>query len=594
MKLSDYIASFLEKLKVKDVYVLTGGCAVHIIDSIAKRNNIQYIPVQHEQSGAMAADASSRLNSNLGVVVATSGPGATNLLTGICCSFYDSIPVLAITGQVPRGQLKGNSKSRQIGFQETDVVSIFSSITKYSKLITDPQMIRYELEKAVYLAKNDRPGPVLLDICDDIQRADVNPQKLKSFTPPKKNNIKLRSFLNLSLLKEIVGFIKNSKRPLLVIGAGVRLAKVNNINEFIDKLGIPFTLTWGAADLVSHHHKLYTSNFGVTSSRAGNFTIQNSDLIITIGTRLDTHEVGSNIKTFARDAKRVVVDIDPAEQKKYKKMGFKVDLLVNCDAKLFIDSFLRSKVNINKNQEINLWFNQIRKWKKLFPLCDEISKNQKKWVNPYYFINKLSELSKSGQVTMTDCGSNLIWTMQAYKIKQDQRVISAWNHSPMGYSLPASIGAAFARPDEQIHCISGDGGMQINIQELATIYRHKLNIVIFVLNNHCHGIIQGTQENWLDARYHASDPKYGKLPDPNFSKIANAYGIKSLDIKNNKEVGNVVKFALKHKGPLLVNVHLMPESQIYPKLLFGKPIEDSHPLLPRDFFEKQMIVKPLK
>ena len=589
MKLSDYVASFFEKNNINDIFVLTGGCVVHIIDSIAANKKIQYIPVQHEQAGAMAADCYSRVSNNIGAVIATSGPGATNLLTGICCSYYDSIPVIAITGQVPTSQLKRNSKSRQIGFQETDVVSIFKSVTKYSKLIDKPKQIRYELEKALYIAKSGRPGPVLLDICDDIQRADIDPDKLRSFLPPEVP----KKEQHLTLLKKISSLISNSNRPLLVLGGGVRLSGyTGNLEEIINILNIPFTLTWGAADLIRHNHKLYVGNFGVTSGRSGNFAIQNSDLIVTIGTRLDTHEVGSNIKTFAREAKRVVIDIDDAEQDKYKKMGFYVDYLYTADANEVLKSIQKNK-KIFKPTENKSWLVKLKYWKKRFVACDDMSISQKEFVNPYFFIKQLSDQSKSNHIVVTDCGSNLIWTMQGFEVKKGNRVISAWNHSPMGYSLPASIGAAFASPKKQILCISGDGGMQINIQELATIVRHNLNIKIFVVNNHCHGIIQGTQQSWLNSRFNASDPDYGKLPDPNFNKIAKAYGMDSFEVQNNASLNKVLSKALSIDGPLLINVHMKQESQIYPKLLFGKPIEDSHPLLERDDFYKQMIVKPI-
>lgn len=586
MKLSDYIADFLEKKKIKTAYVLTGGCVVHIIDSLAKKKKIKYIPVQHEQAGAMAADCESRVTRNISAIIATSGPGATNLLTGICCSYYDSIPVIAITGQVPKNQLKGKSKSRQIGFQETDVVSIYKSVTKYSVLIDNPQKIKYELEKAFFLATTGRPGPVLLDICDDVQRADINPNKLESFEPSVNKNQKfikkVRKFLNL---------IKNSERPILIIGAGVRVGKAEKeIVKLVNKLKIPFLLTWGAMDLISHEHKLFSGNFGVTSGRAGNFAVQNSDLIITIGTRLDTHEVGSNINTFAREAKRIVIDVDESEQKKYREMNFKVDLLHTQDSKSFINEILEIKENY-KIQDISNWKSKIYDWLKKYPSCDKKSRNQKRNVNPYFFINKLSESANNDSIIITDCGSNLIWTMQGFRVKGTQRLISAWNHSPMGYSLPASIGAAFAEPFKKIICITGDGGLQINIQELATIAKHKLNISIFLVNNHCHGIIQGTQQNWLKSKFHASDPVTGKLPDPEFSKIAKAYEIKAIDATMHSHLKKKIMETLSFKGPMLCNVHMNKESQIYPKLLFGKPIEDSHPLLSREEFKKEMIVK---
>ncbi len=589
MKLSDYVADFLEEKKIKNAYVLTGGCIVHVIDSIAKKKKINYIPVQHEQSGAMAADSESRITKNIGVTLATSGPGATNLLTGICCSYYDSIPVIAITGQVPSLKLKKKSKSRQIGFQETDVVSIFKPVTKYCKLIDNPKMIRFELEKAFHIATTGRPGPVLLDICDDVQRAQIEPIKLKSFKP----NVAKKNKFTEKKIKKFLKLIEQSSRPILVIGAGVRMGKAEKeIASLINRLNIPFLLTWGAMDVINHEHKLFSGSFGVTSGRAGNFAIQNSDLIIAIGTRLDSHEVGSNIKTFAREAKRVVIDIDHSEQIKYKKMGFKVDILHTQDSKSFLIDILANTKKYEK-KDTSLWLKKTKSWLQRYPSCNAKTNNQKKNVNPYFFMNQLSELSNDKSIIVTDCGSNLIWTMQGFKVKGSQRLISAWNHSPMGYSLPASIGASFAEPQNKVICIIGDGGLQINIQELATISKHNLNIAIFLLNNHCHGIIQGTQQSWLNSRFHASDPVQGKLPDPDFSKISEAYNVKSLDLDNHLNLKKKIKFALSLNGPILCNVHMNRESQIYPKLLFGRPIEDSHPLLNREEFRSQMIVKTI-
>ena len=303
MKTSDYIAQFLADQGVTDTFVLTGGCIVHIIDSIAQNDRVRYIPVQHEQAGAMAADAYARITGNLGVALTTSGPGATNLLTGVCCSYYDSIPVLLITGQVPVSQLRRDSQSRQIGFQETDVVSIFQSVTKYAKLIDDVRMIRYELEKAVHIAKSGRPGPVLLDICDDIQRAEINPDELESFSPPK---IVASQAALQAQVDQMVSLINQSARPVVILGGGIRLANAVSLARLIiEKAKLPFTLTWAGMDYIPHDHGLYVGGFGVTSGRPGNFAVQNADLLIAIGTRLDTHEAGSNLKTFAREAKRL-------------------------------------------------------------------------------------------------------------------------------------------------------------------------------------------------------------------------------------------------------------------------------------------------
>lgn len=590
MKLSDYVANFLVEQGVKDTFVLTGGCILHIIDSVANNKDINYVPMQHEQAGAMAADAYARVTGNVGVALVTSGPGATNLLTGACCSYYDSIPVVLITGQVPTSQLKRDSASRQIGFQETDVVSIFKPITKYACLIDDAKDIRYELEKAFYLAKEGRPGPVLLDICDDVQRAEIDPEALRSFIPPV---IPANDAVVSRDVDAAIDMINVSDRPVLIFGGGVRLGgAVSQVQEFIQRSKIPFTLTWAAMDCVSNDDPSFVGGFGVTSGRSGNFAVQNADLIIAMGTRLDTHEVGSNFKTFGRAAKKIVVDIDSAEQEKYAKAGMPVDLLITADVRAVMNELLCKLGNIVVKPRAD-WLQWIKHWKDAYPICLDIYRQQPALVNPYFFMERLTQFASPDAMVLTDCGSNLIWTMQGFKLKSTQRVISAFNHSPMGYSLPASIGAALADPGRQVICITGDGGLQINIQELATIQHHAINIKIFVLNNHGHGIIQGTQDNWLESRHHASNPQEGGLPDPDFDKISQAYGIPSLSVDANDQLDTVITEVLASKGPILCNVHMLSGAQIYPKLLYGRPIEDATPLLPRDEFNQNMIVPPI-
>ncbi len=587
MKLSDYIVDFLVGQGVTHTFGITGGAIIHVLDSIYKNKDIKHICTEHEQGAAMAADAYSRIKGNLGVGIATSGPGATNLLTGVCCSYYDSIPTMFLTGQVPRSQLKGNSKSRQIGFQETDIISIFSPITKYSVLVNDPEKIKYELEKANYLAKNGRPGPVLLDIPDDIQREDINPSNLQGYIPKeRRGDLKKLE----EKVKDTVNLIKNSERPVIIFGGGIKLAKCENkAKNLVEKLQIPTALTWATKDMIPYNHPLVIEGFGVSSERAGNFAVQNSDLVVAIGTRLDTHEVGNNASTFARDAKKVVVDIDISELEKYSKRGMFVDILINSDVHSFLD-VMNKKIKGIKTKNISNWIGSINGWKKKYPICLPEYYDQKDNVNPYVFMDVFSKEAKEGDIIITDAGGNLTWTMQGHRVKTDQRLFSAFNHSPMGYSLPASIGAHYASK-KPIKCIIGDGGIQMNIQELATIRYNNLPIQIFLFNNNGYGIIQQTQDTWMGSRYAASNPDSG-VAIPNLVNIANAYEIPTLTIKNHAELEKGIKETMAYKdGPILCNVEINQHQKIMPKLEFGKPIEDSSPLLSREEFEKQMIIK---
>ena len=588
MKLSDYLADFLVNQGVKHTFVITGGAIVHAIDSVAKNPNIKYICTQHEQAAAMAADAYSRVTGNLGVAMATSGPGATNLMTGVCCSYFDSIPTIYITGQVPRSQLRKKYGVRQLGFQETDVVNMFKGVTKYAKLVEEPKDIKYHLQKAVYLAKSGRPGPVLLDIPDDVQRANIEPNDLIGFVPKK---IKT-DFNDLeSKIDNVIDLFKKSERPVIILGGGVRLSNSEYIaKEIVQKLNLPVALTWGAMDILPHDHHMLIRDFGVAANRAGNFIVQNSDLILAIGTRLDTHETGSNQSTFARSAKKIVVDIDKTELNKYEKFGLSVDSLINYKVDDFLNVF-NKKIDKVKTKDVSLWIKKIDEWKKKYPICLEEYKNQKDNVNPYVFMNVLSKESGEGNIIITDAGSNLTWTMQGFKVKKDQRLFSAFNHSPMGYSLPASIGASFAT-NKPVTCIIGDGGIQMNIQELATIKYHNLPIKIFLLNNNGYGIVQQSQDTWFNSRYAATNPESG-VAIPNFIDISKAYGIKTMKISNHSELG-LVRKVLDYQGPILCDVKVEQHQKIMPKLEFGRPIEDSYPYLSREEFLENMFVKPLE
>ncbi len=589
MKTSDFIARFIAGLGVRHAFVVSGGCIVHTIDSLARTPGIDFIPVQHEQAGAMAADAYARLRGGLGVSMATSGPGATNLLTGVCCSYYDSVPTLIITGQVPTGHLRRDIASRQIGFQETDVVSIFESVTKYAVLVDATADIRYQLEKAVHIATTGRPGPVLIDVCDDVQRAEIDPDSLRGFTPEPETR-------DLRELEEPVScaleLMRTAERPVVILGAGARMAGcVEETRRLVNELGFPVALTWGGMDILPYASDLVVGGFGVTSERAGNFAVQNADLILALGTRLDTHETGSRLDHFAREARKIVVDIDAAELEKYGRRGMQVDVPIHADLRDLLAVML-PRVTGLETADITPWRRRTADWKRRYPTCTDVHRTQSDAVNPYAFMDCLSGLARSDEIITTDTGGTLIWTMQALRLGGDQRLISAFNHSPMGYALPAAMGAAFAtgRP---VICITGDGGLQMNIQELGTIARHRLPVKVFVMNNHGYGIIKQTLRTWLDGRYSSVDVPSG-LPDPDYCAIAAGYGIPATTIRDGSELHDALSAVLSEEGPCLCNVEVHPEQEMAPKLVFGRPIEDSSPLLPREEFLRNMIVKPLE
>lgn len=587
MKLSDYIAKYLADLGIKHVFVVSGGASLHLIHSVASTPGIDFICTQHEQAGAMAAEAYARVSGCIGAAIATSGPGATNMITGICCAYYDSIPVIFITGQVATFRAKQDTGVRQIGFQETDIVNICKPITKYAVKMDDPQKIRYELEKAAYIAKNGRPGPVLIDIPDNIQREDIDLDSLVPFMPYRKAmKLKVKS----EEVDKCIKLINNAKRPVIILGWGIRLAKADHeAIELISKLGFPVAPTWAMAGILPSSHPLMIGTFGTHGTRYANFAVQNADLILAIGTRLDTKATGSPMTVFAREAKKIVVDIDPAELGKFKKFKLRIDLPIKSDAKYFIN--LLNQKNIIKN-DISSWTEQIAKWKKKFPICLPAYFKEKK-VNPYAFSRILSESCKEDDILILDTGSTLVWMMQAFEFKKGQRAFHDWNNTAMGWALPASIGACFALKGKQIVCVTGDGALQMNIQELATVIRHKLPIKIFLVNNHGYSMIRQTQDQWMCSKYLASDIR-GGLAFPDFEKVAKAYGFRVMTIKKNALLHKGIKRALNSKCPFfcIIDVHL--RHKINPQIKFGRPNEDLEPLLDRKVFMREMLVKPIE
>ncbi len=573
MKVSDYIAKFLVELNIKHAFVYGGGATIHLIDSIAKTEGIDYICPQHEEQGAMAADSYSRTGTTMGVAIATSGPGATNLLTGVCCSYFDFIPTLLLTGQVVTGTLKGNKYNvRQIGFQETDIVGIFNPVTKYAKQIRDANDIKYILEEAVYYAIEGLPGPVLVDIPDDIQRAEIEPDKLKSFIKPKvieENNID-------TIVLEMIESIKVAKRPVVIVGAGVRISKSEKeIVHILEKLNIPVLLTWGAKDIMEFDHPINIGGFGTTGPRYGNFAIQNTDLIIAIGSRFSQMISGVDLSQFAPKAKKIIVDINLDETKKFEDKGLVFDVIINSSINHFISILNKNKLPYREYKD---WYEILYSWKDSYPICPKRLYAEVDFVNSYVFIDSLSECSRNGNIIVTDAGGNLTWTMQTFKVKQDQRLFSAWNHSPMGYSLAGAIGASFANPNKDIICIIGDGGLQMCIEELATISKYKLPVKIFLMNNQGHGIMKQTIDTWLDGNYSAVNVDSG-LYFPDFNNVAKSYGIQDTKIENHTNLQDEINKILNLDGPVFCNVNINPKQQIRPKLKFGEQLNELWPYI---------------
>lgn len=559
MKLSDFVAEYLEQNGVGICFMVSGGAVLHIIDSIKVNSKIKIICSQHEESAATGADAFSRLSkSEIGLCVATSGPGATNLVTGVSNAFFDSIPLICITGQVATFRKKQNKDMRQYGFQETDVVGIFKPITKYVVKIENATDIKFELGKALHIARVGRPGPVVIDIPDDLQRVEISPDELKEYKPEVTDSPEIEYFHEISA--KLNAFLSKSRKPLLVLGAGVRLSgSASLIKSFIERVNIPFVTTWGAKDLISEDFDLNIGTFGICGPRYGNWAISECDLVIVLGSRLNQMQVGGKIEDFASNAFKVLVDIDLLEIDKFENIGFKLDLAINLDVKVVIENL---KLERFENPE---WSNWLSKIKSGFTLISEHAQSTAE-VNSYHFIDLLSNSLSEGSTIITDAGGNLCWTMQGFKIKNKQRLVSSWNHSPMGFSLPAAIGASFAKPNETINCIIGDGGLMMCLQELGTVARHNLPINIYIFNNLGHGIQKQTIDTWLNGNHIGVDHASG-LFFPNFKLVAESFGIRYRKIETLSEVEKTIE--PNTTSPIIYDVMIDPDQKIYPMLKFG-------------------------
>jgi acetolactate synthase I/II/III large subunit len=590
MKLSDFIAQFLYEQGTRLVFVVSGGAIIHCVDSVARHPQMSYVCVQHEQAAGAAADAYWRTCGKVGTVMVTSGPGATNLTTSICNAYFDSIPMLCICGQVTTPRLRPNNKLRQKGFQETDIVSLFSSITKYVTRVLDPLEIKYQLQKALYIAQDGRGGPVALDIPDDIQRMDIDIAQLKEFKPPAKP----KSKDNTKDIQTLISWIERAKRPLVIYGAGIRLCGViGPALEFIRQWGLPAVLTWGGKDIMPYDDPLNMGGIGVVGPRSGNFAAQNADLIIAVGTRLSQMITGGKAILFAPHAKKVLVDIDPHELSKFTTHDFHLDLGIKSDfPSFFQDLSLVSQGGENLDRFAS-WRALIKSWEQQYPVCPLPKYQRPDCVDVHVFVKTISRLSLPGDIFIADTGANISWTLQAIEMKVDQRIFSAWNHTPMGYALSAAVGAAKAAK-HRILCLTGDGGLMMNIEELATIRRYNLDVKLFIFNNGGHAIQKQTIDTWLDSKYAAVDERSG-LSFPDFVKTAQAFHLPALRASNHEELESVINKALNTSGPVVCDIIIDPNQVIEPMLKFGSGLEDLTPPLPPDEIERIMSVsKELK
>jgi len=594
IRLSDYVIKRIEDERVKDVFLVSGGGSMFLLDSLGKNKNINYIANHHEQSSVMSAEAYARITGNLGVALVSTGPATTNAITGVECAWNDSIPLLVISGQANSKSLIGDTGLRQRGVHEADIVKMVTPITKFAITITDERDIKYYMDKAIFLARSGRPGPVWIDIPIDIQSKMIDPDELGGF------DTHTTSGLNYDIedLYKVIEMIQQARRPIVLAGNGIRLSKAMvEFYSFINILNIPVVTTKNGFDVMYDYHPQLAGRVGTYGQRAGNFAIQNSDLIIVLGSRLSQPTTGYEFNLFAREAKKIVVDID-AIQLQYTNI--KVDLKINLDLKTFFWGINPLLMGVRLT-DYSDWNNRCQQYRRDFPVVTQEMKDRTNYVDPYYFYEMLSGLADNDDILVTDQGIAFYAFTTSYKLKSGQRAFTNGGFSPMGYGLPAAIGACIANDKKRILSVHGDGGIEMNLQELQTIVHNKLPIKIFVFNNQGYTSIKHTQMGYFDGHFVGCEEGSG-VTCPDFKKVAWAYDIEKFQLRNNFDLVNFLPSILDLDGACLIEVMIDPFQPFHPRVmtekkpdgrLVSKPLEDMYPFLDRELFKNQMIVEPV-
>ena len=598
MKLSDWVAQECVNQGVRHVFMVTGGGAMHLNHSFGTHPKLECIFNHHEQACAMGAEAYSRLNNQLAIVNVTSGPGGTNAITGVYGAYVDSISMVVISGQVKFETTVRSTKLplRQYGDQELDIEPIVKSITKYCAMVTDPKTIRYHLEKAFYLARSGRPGPVWLDIPLDVQNAKVDPELLIGFDK-KEIEESWRATDLQAAATEIFKRIRSAKRPVVFAGGGVRLAgRHKEFIEFIEKLGVPVVTGWNAHDVIWDAHPLNCGRPGSIGDRAGNFTVQNADLLLILGSRLNIRQVSYNWQSFAREAFKIWVDIDAEE---LKKPSVKADMPVHASLSDLLPILVTSSYE-GPSSAHKSWLVWCRERMARYPIVLEEYWHRPE-INPYCFMQALFECLENDQIIVTGNGSACVVSFQAAKLKKGQRLWTNSGCASMGYDLPAAIGLAKAAPGKKIVCLAGDGSLMMNLQELQTIAGYKLPIKIFILNNNGYSSIFQTHRNFFNGVEVGAGPKSG-VSFPNFEKLARGFEIDYMSCVSHHDMSVTIEAAMLSDEPTICEVLLDPDQPFAPKLgakqhpdgrITSPPLEDLSPFLPREELLENLLIEPV-
>lgn len=585
------MADFFMKHGIKDCFMVTGGGAMHLNDAFGHAEGMHCTYNHHEQASAIAAEGYARLTGKIALCCVTSGPGGTNAITGVMGGYLDSIPMFVVSGQVKRETTLWSTDValRQLGDQEFDIVESVKNMTKYAHMVTEPETIRYHLEKALFLATNGRPGPVWLDIPLDVQASVIDTDELVGFDSEKEyphENPKL----DMDLVKDVIEKIKQAKRPVVLAGTGIRLGDA--YSEFlacIDKWKIPVVTAWNAHDLLWKDHPLFCGKPGTVGTRGGNFVVQNCDLLLVLGCRMNIRMISYNRHQFAENAYKIVVDIDENEM---KKPTVQVDMPIHADVKDFLvameDQFLEEP-----NDAHAKWLQWCKDIDCKYPATKPAFYEKKNPMNPYAFMTELFDVLEEGETIVCGNGSACVITFQACDIKPKQRLFTNSGCAAMGYGFPAAIGAAVAKDGERVICIDGDGSFQMNLQELQTVVYNQYNLKILYLNNNGYHSIRQTQTNLFQPPLVGVCDGNG-LSFPDMKKVAGAYGIPYVAIEDIREAKSSMEQVLQMEGPVLCEVFVDPAQNFEPKLsskvlpdgkIVSPPLDDMYPFLDREEYE---------
>jgi acetolactate synthase-1/2/3 large subunit len=598
MRVADYIARFIsDQLGIKDVFMLTGAGIMHLTDGVACNPKLRAICVHHEQSASMALEAYARANEHFGVGYFTTGPGCTNAITGLAGAWQDSVPCLFISGNVKRSELThtvGIPNLRQFGVQELDIIPIVSSVSKYATQLSDPARVRYELEKAVYIAHSGRPGPVWIDVPMDVQAAQIDPETLDGFIPDAADAIQAASEDDISYVRDL---LVQAQRPVIIAGRGVRLAGAQQLLQHLAvSANIPVVTPYLGIDNLRHDLDVYIGKPGVKGDRPANFAMQNADFVLAIGTSLHVSVIGYNYAQFARAARKVVVDIDKTS---HLKKTIVIDRLIESDAKIFLERLLGKLDRQDFNGCRKNWVAHCVAWKRDYPVDLDEYQHTKGAINIYSFISRLSQLSAPGDVFVADAGSAFYAVSQGIQMtKHGQRYIPSGAMATMGYSLPAAIGVSVALGDRRVLAVTGDGSFQQNLQELQTVLHYRLPIKLFVLNNDGYLSIRASQRNYFNNRLIGEGPISG-VTMPNTLRICEAYGIRAEQVNEFQALDGALCRALGHPGPFVLEVITPSDQPIGPTVssmvnpdgsMSSRPLEDMAPFLDREEYRRNLLI----